>query len=91
MLTALLVTASRLCVHRNIPGLSGHSQCSVYGAYASEWRLIWQQLLALLWQELTSGTNCLSLSGDTNLAAMAAQMDLYEHIAHLLYTTLPSL
>ena len=31
------------------------------------------------------------LSGDTNLAAMAAQIDLYEHIAHLLYTTLPSL
>jgi NhaC family Na+:H+ antiporter len=31
------------------------------------------------------------LSGDTNLAAMAAQVDLYEHIAHLLYTTLPSL
>lgn len=31
------------------------------------------------------------LSGDTNLAAMAAQVDLYEHIVHLLYTTLPSL
>ncbi len=31
------------------------------------------------------------LSGDTNLAAMAAQLDLYEHIGHLLYTTLPSL
>jgi NhaC family Na+:H+ antiporter len=31
------------------------------------------------------------LSGDTNLAAMAAQVDLYEHIGHLLYTTLPSL
>lgn len=31
------------------------------------------------------------LSGDTNLAALAAQIDLYEHIGHLLYTTLPSL
>lgn len=31
------------------------------------------------------------LSGDANLAAMAAQVDLYEHITHLLYTTLPSL
>ncbi|WP_369009602.1 Na+/H+ antiporter NhaC family protein, partial [Escherichia coli] len=31
------------------------------------------------------------LSGDTNLAAMAAQIDLYEHIAHFLYATLPSL
>lgn len=27
--------------------------------WLSEWRLIWQQLQALLWQELTSGTNCL--------------------------------
>lgn len=31
------------------------------------------------------------LSGDTNLAAMAARIDLYQHIWHLLYTTLPSL
>lgn len=31
------------------------------------------------------------LSGDTNLAALAAQVDLYEHMWHLLYTTLPSL
>ncbi|EMR3754257.1 hypothetical protein OMG73_002055 [Proteus mirabilis] len=31
------------------------------------------------------------LSGDTNLAAMAARIDLYQHICHLLYTTLPSL
>ena len=48
-------------------------------------------LLALLWRELTSGDKLSPLSGDTNLAAMAAQIDLYEHIAHLLYTTLPSL
>ncbi len=27
--------------------------------WLSEWRLIWQQLQALLWQGLTSGTNCL--------------------------------
>ncbi len=30
------------------------------------------------------------LSDTTNIASMAAGVDLYEHIAHLLYTTLPS-
>lgn len=37
------------------------------------------------------GDKCSPLSGDTNLAALAAQVDLYEHMWHLLYTTLPSL
>lgn len=37
------------------------------------------------------GDKCSPLSGDTNLAALAAQVDLYEHMCHLLYTTLPSL
>ncbi len=39
----------------------------------------------------TFGDKLSPLSGDTNLAAMAARIDLYQHICHLLYTTLPSL
>ncbi len=31
------------------------------------------------------------LSDTTNIASAAAGVDLYEHIVHLLYTTLPSL
>jgi NhaC family Na+:H+ antiporter len=87
--TALLVTAVVSVCTGTSWGSAGTVGVAFMGG-PSEWRLIWQQLLALLWRELLRD-KLSPLSGDTNLAAMAAQIDLYEHIAHLLYTTLPSL